>query len=86
VAFADDVFDAFDRRSRRVNGELYLRGLIEQGARKSLQPALFRRGESGARYESMQQFVADSTVVVGRPVAACRRARRSADRGDLLSR
>jgi SRSO17 transposase len=60
VAFAEDVFDAFDRRSQRVNGELYLRGLIEQGARKSLQPTLFRLGESGARYESMQQFVADS--------------------------
>ena len=60
VAFAEDVFDAFDRSSQRANGELYLRGLIEQGPRKSLQPTLFRLGESGARYESMQQFVADS--------------------------
>jgi SRSO17 transposase len=60
VAFAEDVFDAFERSSQRVNGELYLRGLIEQGPRKSLQPTLFRLGESGARYESMQQFVADS--------------------------
>jgi SRSO17 transposase len=60
VAFAEDVFDAFDRSSQRVNGELYLRGLIEQGPRKSLQPTLFRLGESGARYESMQQFLADS--------------------------
>jgi SRSO17 transposase len=60
VAFAEDVFDAFDQRSQRVNGALYVRGLLEQGARKSLQPTLFRLGESGARYESMQQFVADS--------------------------
>ena len=65
VAFAEDVFDAFDRRSQRVNGELYLRGLIEQGPRKSLQPTLFRLGESGARYESMQQFVADSPWSAG---------------------
>jgi SRSO17 transposase len=65
VAFAEDVFDAFERSSQRVNGELYLRGLIEQGPRKSLQPTLFRLGESGARYESMQQFVADSPWSAG---------------------
>jgi SRSO17 transposase len=65
VAFAEDVFDAFERPSQRVNGELYLRGLIEQGPRKSLQPTLFRLGESGARYESMQQFVADSPWSAG---------------------
>jgi SRSO17 transposase len=59
-AFAEDVFEGFDRRSQRVNGALYVRGLIEQGPRKSLQPTLFRLGQSGARYESMQQFVADS--------------------------
>jgi SRSO17 transposase len=60
AAFVADVCEGFDRRSQRSNGELYVRGLIEQGARKSLQPTLFRLGESGARYESMQQFVADS--------------------------
>ena len=60
AAFVADVCDGFDRRSQRANGELYVRGLIEQGARKSLQPTLFRLGESGARYESVQQFVADS--------------------------
>jgi SRSO17 transposase len=65
VAFAADVFDAFDRSSQRVNGELYVRGLLEQGPRKSLQPTLFRLGESGARYESMQQFVADSPWSAG---------------------
>ena len=60
AVFAEDVFEGFERSSQRVNGALYLRGLIEQGPRKSLQPTLFRLGESGARYESMQQFVADS--------------------------
>ena len=47
-------------RRQRENALLYVRGLIEQGGRKSLQPTLFRLGESGARYESMQQFLADS--------------------------
>jgi SRSO17 transposase len=65
AAFVGDVCEGFDRRSQRVNGELYVRGLIEQGARKSLQPTLFRLGESGARYESVQQFVADSPWSAG---------------------
>ena len=60
AAFVADVFDGFDRGSQRTNGALYVRGLIEQGPRKSLQPTLFRLGEPAARYESMQQFVADS--------------------------
>jgi SRSO17 transposase len=60
AAFVADVFGEFDRRSQRTNGQLYVRGLLEQGPRKSLQPTLFRLGEPAARYESMQQFVADS--------------------------
>jgi SRSO17 transposase len=60
AAFVADVFGDFDRGSQRTNGQLYVRGLIEQGPRKSLQPTLFRLGEPAARYESMQQFVADS--------------------------
>ena len=39
---------------------MYVRGLIEQGGRKRLQPTLFRLEESPARYESLQQFLADS--------------------------
>ena len=45
---------------QRENAGLYVRGLIEQGARKSLQPTLFRLEEGSARYESVQQFLADS--------------------------
>ena len=41
------------------NGGLYLRGLLEQGARKSLEPLVERLGED-ADYQSMQQFLADS--------------------------
>src|SRR5256712_4235173 len=45
---------------QRENALLYDRGLVEQGGRKSLQPTLFRLEETPARYESMQQFLADS--------------------------
>jgi SRSO17 transposase len=45
---------------QRENALVYVRGLIEHGGRKSLQPTLFRLGEDAARYESVQQFLADS--------------------------
>ena len=47
-------------RRQRENALLYVRGLVEHGGRKSLQPTLFRLEETPARYESMQQFLADS--------------------------
>ena len=43
-------------RRQRENALLYVRGLVEQGGRKSLQPTLFRLGETPARYESVQQL------------------------------
>ena len=59
-AFAGEVLSAaMNRPVQRVNGGLYLRGLLEQGARKSLEPMVGRLG-SDADYQSMQQFVADS--------------------------
>src|SRR5215210_7609645 len=42
------------------NALVYVRGLVEHGGRKSLQPTLFRLGGDGAQYESLQQFLADS--------------------------
>jgi SRSO17 transposase len=50
----------FQLRRQRENALLYVRGLVEYGGRKSLQPTLFRLEETPARYESMQQFLADS--------------------------
>jgi SRSO17 transposase len=59
-AFAEGVLaEATNRPVQIVNGGLYLRGLIEQGPRKSLEPLVERLGE-GADYHSMQQFLADS--------------------------
>jgi SRSO17 transposase len=59
-AFAGEVFArAMNRPVQVRNGGLYLRGLIEDGARKSLEP-LVSRLSGAAEYQSMQQFLADS--------------------------
>ena len=71
-AFAGEVLAAaMNRPVQRVNGGLYLRALLEQGARKSLEP-MVERLAGDADYQSMQQFVADSPwdpAVVVRAVA-----------------
>jgi SRSO17 transposase len=51
--------EAVNRPAQVVNGGLYLRGLLEEGKRKSLEPMVARLGE-GADYQSMQQFLTDS--------------------------
>ena len=56
---------------QRENALLYVRGLIEWGGRTSLQPTLLRLGEEAARYESMQQFLAESPWDATLPVRAC---------------
>lgn len=59
-AFAAEVLgEAMNRPVQEINGALYLRGLIEEGPRKSLEPIVTRLGEK-ADYQSMQQFLADS--------------------------
>jgi SRSO17 transposase len=59
-AFAVEVLaEAMNRPVQLVNGGLYLRGLLEQGPRKSLEPLVDRLGRD-ADYQSLQQFVADS--------------------------
>ena len=60
-AFADEVLMvAVNRPVQLRNGRLYLRGLIEEGPRKSLEPMVARLGDE-ADYESLQQFLAVST-------------------------
>ncbi len=59
-AFGSEVLaEAMNRPVQVANGGLYLRGLIEQGPRKSLEPMAERLGAE-ADYQSLQQFVADS--------------------------
>jgi SRSO17 transposase len=71
VAFVGEVSKGFSLARQRENALLYVRGLVEHGGRKSLQPTLFRLEESPARYESMQQFLADSPWQPELLVRAC---------------
>jgi len=71
VGFVEEVAERLPLRRQRENALLYVRGLIEHGGRKSLQPTLFRLEETPARYESMQQFLADSPWDPGLLVRAC---------------
>jgi SRSO17 transposase len=60
-AFGVEVLaGAVNRPVQLVNGGVYLRGLIGDGARKSLEPMVARLG-SEADYESLQNFLAVST-------------------------
>jgi SRSO17 transposase len=60
AAFVAEVVSRLPHVRQRENALTYVRGLIEQGGRKSLQPTLFRLEETPACYESLQQFLADS--------------------------
>jgi SRSO17 transposase len=51
--------EAMSRPAQMANGGLYLRGLVEEGRRKSLEPMVARLGGE-ADYQSMQQFLTDS--------------------------
>jgi SRSO17 transposase len=69
-AFAGEMLgEAMNRPVQMHNGGLYLRGLIEDGSRKSLEPLVARLGEE-ADYQSMQQFLADSPWEPGLVVKA----------------
>src|SRR6266545_6086115 len=60
AGFVEEVTSVLWLPVQRRNALLYVRGLLEHGGRKSLQPTLFRLEETPARYESVQQFLADS--------------------------
>ncbi len=60
VFAAEVLSEAVNRPVQLLNGELYLRGLIADGRRKSLEPMVTRLG-GDADYESLQQFLAVST-------------------------
>ncbi len=71
VGFVSEVTRGLPHPRQRENAGLYVRGLVEHGGRKSLQPTLFRLGEDAACYESMQQFLADSPWDPALLVRAC---------------
>ncbi|MDX8037651.1 IS701 family transposase [Lentzea sp. BCCO 10_0856] len=57
-AFAVDVFAPLARSDQRAKGETYLRGLLLDGQRKSMQPMAERLGVD---HQGLQQFVTTST-------------------------
>jgi SRSO17 transposase len=71
LGFAGAVTRPLPLRRQRENALLYVRGLVEHGGRKSLQPTLFRLEETPARYESLQQFLADSPWEPEALIRAC---------------
>src|SRR5689334_2997428 len=68
-AFAAEMLGGLARSDQRAKGELYLRGLLVDGKRKSMQPMAARLGVD---HQQLQQFVTSSTwdhVEVRRRVA-----------------
>jgi SRSO17 transposase len=57
-SFAAEMLGGFARRDQRAKGELYLRGLMLDGKRKSMQPMAERLGVD---HQQLQQFVTTST-------------------------
>src|SRR5881397_1288310 len=64
TAFAQDVFESIPRKDQRRWGQTYLRGLLLDGKRKSIQPIATRlaRGDPAADAieQALQQFVNQS--------------------------
>jgi SRSO17 transposase len=72
AAYFAEVASGLVRSEQRRNAELYARGLMEAGARKSLEPMVARLGGGSVEYEALQHFLADSPwdpAVVDRAVA-----------------
>jgi SRSO17 transposase len=57
-AFADDIFASLPRTDQRARGQCYLRGLMLEGRRKSIEPIAQRLGE--VHYQALHHFVAVS--------------------------
>src|SRR5438270_9894894 len=58
AAFAGEMLGGLARADQRAKGELYLRGLMLDGKRKSMQPMAERLGVD---HQQLQQFVTSST-------------------------
>jgi SRSO17 transposase len=56
--YADDLFASLQRADQRARGQCYLRGLMLDGRRKSIQPMAQRLGE--VHYQALHQCVATS--------------------------
>src|SRR3954471_24243031 len=59
--FATEMFAPLSKSDQRVKGQTYLRGLLLDGRRKSMQPMAERLGVD---HQGLQQFVSSSTWAV----------------------
>jgi SRSO17 transposase len=69
LGFAAEMLGGLPRKDQRAAGELYVRGLLTDGQRKSMQPMAARLGTD---HQRLQQFITSSTwdyVAVRRNVA-----------------
>ena len=57
-SFAAEMLGGLARSDQRAKGELYVRGLLLDGKRKSMQPMATRLGVD---HQQLQQFVTSST-------------------------
>jgi SRSO17 transposase len=60
AAYVADVASGLVRSEQRAFAGQYARGLIADGARKSLEPMVARMGGGKVQYEGLQNFLADS--------------------------
>src|SRR5262249_61885886 len=58
AAFAAEMLGGLARKDQRAAGELYVRGLLTDGQRKSMQPMGARLGGD---HQRLQQFITSST-------------------------
>jgi SRSO17 transposase len=58
-AFADGIFESLPRKDQRARGQCYLRGLMLDGRRKSIEPMTARLGGE-VHYQALHHFVAVS--------------------------
>jgi SRSO17 transposase len=58
-AFAEDIFESLPRKDQRARGACYLRGLMLEGRRKSIEPMAARLGGE-IHYQALHHFVAAS--------------------------
>src|SRR6266496_733066 len=56
--FTAEMLGGLPRKDQRVAGELYVRGLLTDGQRKSMQPMAERLGVD---HQRLQQFITSST-------------------------
>src|SRR6186997_659290 len=56
--FAAEMLGGLARKDQRAAGELYVRGLLTDGQRKSMQPMAARLGVD---HQRLQQFITSST-------------------------